>query len=231
MSSPDPPSSRTAHFRGVLALLAVFFFLCAGTPGMRGLSEKRHASDEGRAKIRQKAGLLAPFFYGAVWANQHVRGPISRKLGKFQSVFRIAQSWGLYGSGPDTVRHLVIEVDGQRVYRTNDSELDWLSLELSHRKVRPMPETMAKKLRAYNWSGFSRFVLERARVDFPDAHELRILAEWQSREPDARPRIHHGRRARGPDWTWELLGKDGALLPPEEQAKEAEIDPGLEDAP
>jgi len=228
-SSPEPTSPRRAHLRGVLALVVVTFFLCAGTPGMRGLNPKRHFQPKWRAKVERKAGAAAPFFFGAIWVNHYVRVPISKHLAKFQSVFRIAQSWGLYGSGQQRVGHLIIEVDGQPVHRTNDSELSWLSTELGHRKIRPMPETMVNKLRAFNWNGFSRFVLERSQEDFPDAREVRILAEWQKRNVGAEPWIHHGRRAQAPDWKWELLGEGGVVLPPEEQLKGNEKDPG-EDA-
>ncbi len=226
MPSTNPTLSRVANLRGVLALVVVTFFLCAGTPGMRGLNPKRQLQPEMRAKVERKAGPAAPFFFGAIWVNHSVRVPVSKHLAKFQSVFRIAQSWGLYGSGQQRVRHLLIEVDGQPVHRTNDSELSWLSTELGHRKIRPMPETMVKKLRAFNWNGFSRFVLERALEDFPDAREVRILAEWQKRDVGAEPWIHHGRRAQAPDWRWELLGEEGAVLPPEEQLKGDEKDAG-----
>ena len=226
MSSAEPPHARAAHLRGVLALGVTLFFLCAGTPGMRGLNPKGYSSKAYRKKIERKAGELAPFFFGALWVNHFVRIPVSKRFVKLQSVFRISQSWGVYGGGPSPVRHLIIEIDGQPVYRTNDGELTWLSRELGHRKIRPMPETMTQKLRAFNWTGFSRFVLERAHKDFPDAQEVRILAQWQKRQDGDEPWIHHGRQARAPDWNWMLVGEHGVLLPPEDQLKSDEAGPG-----
>ena len=226
MSSPPQSMPRSAHLRGVMAFLVAFFFLCTGTPGMRGLNPKQHFSDKYRKKIERKAGPAAPFIFGAIWVNHYVRVPVSKQFVKLQSIFRISQSWGLYGAGPKPVRHLIIEIDGKPVHRTNDHELTWLSRELGHRKIRPMPETMTKKLRAFNWTGFSRFVLERAREDFPNAHEVKILAQWQKREEGEEAWIHHGRQAQAPDWNWMLLGEHGVVLPPEEQLKGDEADPG-----
>ena len=213
----------------MLALLMGVFFLCSGTPGLKGLTTNKNYSERYKRKVERRAGAAAPFFFGAIWVNHNVRMPISKRFVKLQSLFRISQSWGLYGGGPNPVRHLVIEIDGQRMYRTNDSELTWLSRALDHRKIRPMPETMSMKLRAFNWTGFSRFVLEQAHKDFPDAQEVTILSEWQKRDPGAEPWIHHGRRAQAPDWNWVLLGQHGVVLAADEQGKGDEADPGSQE--
>jgi hypothetical protein len=163
---------------------------------------------------RKKAGPLADLYEAALRANFAVRVPISKHFVPMQSVFRIAQNWGLYGSGPSRVRRIRIDVDRETVYLTNDPDLRWRVHQLSHRKIRPMPDTMSMKADAYNWTGFQRWVLEEVREDFPEAQEVDILAIWTAREPDADSYIHHGRHAEAPDWNWYMVGERGTVAGP-----------------
>ncbi len=206
---PAAPHSTGAHLRAAGALLIGFFLVCAGTPGARSVGTKPIAPDA-LATLKRKTGPLAPALIALHQANRKVRVPIAKSLIPIQSFFRISQSWGLYGAGPSWVRQIQIEVDGQPVYLTNSSELTWRAAQLSHRKIRPMPETMSIKAEAFNWTGFSRWILKETREDFPEATDIRILAIWTSRALDAEPYIHHGRQASAPDWVWQQLGKDGA---------------------
>ena len=215
MSSPDPSPrlSPRAHLQAVIALCIGFFFICAGTPGTRSIGPK--ALNPKRIQLaRKKAGSLADLYVAALKLNFAVRVPLSKHFVPMQSVFRIAQNWGLYGSGPSRIRRIRIDVDRETVYLTNDLDLRWRVDQLSHRKIRPMPDTMSMKADAYNWTGFQRWVLEEVREDFPDAREVDILAIWTAREPDADSYIHHGRHAEAPDWNWYMVGERGIVEDP-----------------
>jgi len=195
-----------------------FFFLCAGTPGTRSLTPK--FLKRNRKTIHAKAGVLAPVLVGLIEANFQYRVPISKHFLKVQSVFRIAQNWGLYGAGPKRMRRLQISIDGEPVYLTNDPALRWRAPQLTHRKIRPLPDTMTIKAEAFNWTGFSRWVLNEARADFPEATEVSVVAIFRDHAVNAERRIHHGRRARAPDWSWEHLGPGGVRV----EAPEVEAD-------
>ena len=162
-----------------------------------------------RKTVEQRAGPAAPIVFFLLRANFAVRVPIAKHFIPIQSLFRISQNWGLYGGGPPVVYRLQIEVDGEPVYQTNHPTLQWNIGPLSHRKVRPMPDTMVTKPEAYNWDGFSRWVLKEAREDFPDATDVAIVALTSDRTEDAELSIRHGRVARAPEWSWERFGKNG----------------------
>ena len=212
MSEPsieNPPAFK-AHLQAVIGLCIGFFFLCAGTPGTRSIGPK--ALSEKRVDLAyKKVGPLAAVYVGAVKLNFAVRVPIAKHLLALQSLFRISQNWGLYGSGPNVVRRIRIDVDQETVYLTNDPDLRWHAPQLTHRKIRPMPDTMSAKADAYNWTGFQRWVLEEIKQDFPNAREVDILAVWTARKEGATSYIHHGRHAEAPDWTWHMVEKDGSV--------------------
>ncbi len=211
--APTPPAPPRAHLQAVLALCIGFFFVCAGTPGTRSIGPKA-LNPKRVQQARKKAGPFADLYEAALKLNFAVRVPISKHFVPMQSVFRIAQNWGLYGTGPNRVRQIQIDVDGETVYRTNDPDLRWRVHQLSHRKIRPMPDTMSIKADAYNWTGFQRWVLEEVRADFPEAREVNILAIWTARDPGAESVIHHGRHAEAPDWTWHMIGEGGTVEGP-----------------
>lgn len=212
MSHPTPASKppARAHLQAVVGFCIGFFFLCAGTPGTRSIGPK--AISPKRVELAyKKVGPLAAVYVGAVKLNFAVRVPIAKHFLKLQSVFRISQNWGLYGSGPNVVRQIQIDVDGEPVYRTNDPDLRWHAPQLTHRKIRPMPDTMSAKADAYNWTGFQRWVLEEVQQDFPEAQQVDIYAIWTSRKPGAESYIHHGRHAEAPEWVWHMVDKGGAV--------------------
>ncbi len=223
----ETPTNLIRQLRAVLALSLAFFFLCAGTPGLRGMNAKVYLQPEKRQKIERRAGPEAAAVYFAIAElNHRFRQPIAARFNKLQSLFRISQSWGLYGQGPMPVRWLVIEVDQTPIYQTNEPAHAWRAHQLAHRKLRALPETLVEKPRAYNWTSFSEWVRTEALQDFPDAKEVSVLAVWGTRDIRSTPTIHHGRRARYPDWNWIALGANGEPLPADQQSISEEQDNG-----
>jgi hypothetical protein len=92
-----------------------------------------------------------------------------------------------------------IHVDDQVVYRTMDPDANWLEPVLRNRRVRPMAESLVKKAKAANRIGLSRFIVERARADYPDAQRIEIRS-LTGRRPGKRLRVHHSMVATAPDW-------------------------------
>ena len=208
MSTAAPSRPLRDHLIGVAALLAGLALFIAGTPGARGLSRSL-VDGEGRAEVERRAGVAAPVVLAIYRLNFDLRVPVAKHLIPVQSLFRVSQSWGLYGGGPKQIRWLRIDVDGQPVFRTEDPDLTWRAPQFSHRKMRPMVETMSNKASAYNWTGFSRWVLREVRRDFPDARHVSIVAERAERTPGAPVEEHHWREASAPDWSWQSFDKRG----------------------
>lgn len=107
--------------------------------------------------------------------NEHIRLPMVRLLEPVQKPFRVAQTWNLYRDGPRRVRRMEIQVDGVPVFRMGDSDLQWAGSQIYNRKVRPVLESTAQSRKSRNWKGLSRFLVEKARLDHPDATKVELL--------------------------------------------------------
>ena len=65
-----------------------------------------------------------------------------------------------------------------------------------------MAESLVKRAKAKNRIGLSRFIVERARADFPEAQRIEIRS-LTGRRPGKSLRIHHSMVATAPDWNIE----------------------------
>ena len=157
----------TAVVMGVLA-----------TPGLDYLPPSTLRTPASRADLAEQIGPVGMRAgWGVALFNRRCRLPLVRVLEPLQKPFRIAQSWNLYRDGPKRMRELEIQVDGQVVFRMRDPELNWLEGPLSNRKIRPVLESTARSVESRNWRGLARFVVERARVDYPDARSGALVCE------------------------------------------------------
>ena len=104
---------------------------------------------------------------------------------------------------------MIVEVDGQLVYRSNDAEARWLEGPLGSRRMRPLLDKAVMRKQTQYWDRLIGFVVQHARADFPHVQSVRVLAVHQKRAPQAPPRIVYGRRAQAPTWTPTPLGADG----------------------
>lgn len=211
MTTP-PPATLREHLQAAAALLLGGAFLVAGMPGLSTWGSGALRTEAARAEVLAELGpVVGALAIGAADFNRHVRAPVARRLIPAQRLFRVRQAWSLYGGGPPVVRHLEVWVDERLVYRTRDPQHAWEASRLGNRKVRPMVETAARKPVATNWKGLARYVLTRAREDFPAAQEVRILATRGAFGEEAAA-VVHGRVARAPDWEVVEVGALG--LPP-----------------
>jgi hypothetical protein len=162
----------------VLAVMALLFLV--GTPGLDHLGS--------RLSIKERARL-----------NKTIRAPVKKHLGGFQPLFRVRQSWNLYRDGPRKVYRLEIRVDGEPVYRSEDPVLTWLQPQLRNRRLRPVVESTTKKNKSGNWRGLSRYVVQQARAEWPEATKVELVA-LKRRRSATRLKSSHRITSTAPDW-------------------------------
>lgn len=198
------------HLTGLGAFAVLFFLVVMGCPGISELAPGASKKPGLRKLVNRRAGpVAADLVHGIAVVNDAVRVPFSSRLRKVERVFRIRQEWHLYGGGARRVKRLEILVDGEKVYRMGDPDLDWNGELFDLRRIRPMAQSVTTKDSAFNWKGFGRFVVNEARRDFPGAQEVRIhgvFRPWDAAPEDEH--VVHGRVARAPDWQLVELEED-----------------------
>lgn len=188
-----------SHVKALFILLVYSTIFIVGTPGLDFLSPDPYPAKR-QAQFRQRYGrVLTALGLGLVDLNRTVRRPLAKKIGDFQTVFRIRQSWHLYRDGPHAIRRLEIRVDGHSVYRTNHDRQNWLEPQLKSRRLRPMVEMTTKKFNSANWRGLSRYIVAQARIEWPDAQQVELVALSGPR-PGTNLKTTHRITAKAPDW-------------------------------
>ena len=162
--------------RASLVLLVAVVMGILATPGLDFMPKGALQTKASTAVVESRLGPLGvEVARGVVAFNRNVRLPMVKLLEPVQKPFRVAQTWNLYRDGPRRVRRMEIQVDGAPVYRTGSDTLDWAQVELANRKLRPVLETTARGRSSRNWRGRSRYIVEKARGDFPDAQQISLL--------------------------------------------------------
>jgi len=181
---------------------AVVLFLTAAelslaTPGLDRLGDHKFEKPKARAAMmEQTLGFLA--VYGADF-NRAVRLPVNRRLGTLQRPLRIAQSWSLYGGGPEEVQRLEVLVDGQLLFRSKDPERDWLEPVLTYRRVRPIVATTCGGS-SLNDDNLVAYIIRRARADYPAAQQV-VVRCTAAPFPDLKLPVESQRyEATAPSW-------------------------------
>ena len=167
----------------ITAALVLFFCVSEGilaTPGIDQLSVSRLTTEKSRTRMsREPLGFVV---IAAADANRAVRLPLVNLISPLQRPLRIAQSWGLYGGGPNAVERMEISIDGALIYRSKDPTHDWLAPVLTYRRVRPIVKTTCQG-DSRNDAALMAFILTHARADFPLAKQVVVrctTAEFDS---------------------------------------------------
>ena len=186
-------------FRAIAILLAYLFFLILGMPGLDFLPPGNLESDGAQKVFKERNGTALTHFAVAASDLNRLRLRAENTIGKIQPIFRISQSWHLFRDGPHAIRKLEIQVDQVPVYRTLDSNLDWMAPVLRNRRIRPVVESLVGKPKAVNRWGLARFIVEKARADFPNIQRVDIVTMSGPRPGD---RLNRTLRfvAQGPEW-------------------------------
>jgi len=195
------------HLRAVILALVYGIFFLLATPGLDGVPRGFLNSQAKQDRLAETVPSSVVWWMAeAMEINRNIRIPLTKILAPLQPPLRLEQTWRLYGDGPPLVRKMVILVDDEPVYRSEDSELNWRESAWRMRRLRPMPATIAGRCRRGNQPvnriGFSRLVTEWALEDFPGAQrvEVRIIA---GRYPGETLRATHGLVREAPDWKLE----------------------------
>ena len=187
--------------KAIILAAVHLILLVVAAPGISFLKPNLLRTDKAKAEFREEYGPGLEKVASAVADLRRAQRPVAKALGGFQPVFRIRQSWHLYRDGPSTIRRMEVRVDGVPVYRTLDPTLRWSERIFRNRRIRPMAETLVKKPRAKNRAGLGRYIVDRARADFPDAEIVEIRSLWAKRGREAK--THHRMVASAPGWTLE----------------------------
>lgn len=187
--------------RAILIPLAALILFWLAMPGVSFVPYGHLASDKSRAAHYTRWGEPWTSLNVAAGHLQRIRMPIAKRIGGFQPIFRISQSWHLYRDGPSTIRRMEIWVDDELRYRTEDNQYDWRESTFRNRRIRPMAETMVSIPKARNRLGLGRAIVTAARDDFPNAQSVEIRSTWARRGKPAT--VHHYMTAHAPDWNLE----------------------------
>lgn len=181
---------------GILLLVYVGVFTLSA-PGMDSLPDTRAQLDRALTDYPAPLRGLAS---AAMAIELSARRPLEEALSPLQRPLRLAQEWALYGAGPAAAHRMEIRVDSVLVHRTQDPEHDWLSLQLRHRRIRPMVETVVMKPAPENRPGLERYILAQARDRWPEAQEVTL--QFTKTPYHGEEAIYRVRAARAPGWAW-----------------------------
>lgn len=189
------------HVRASLVALAGAAMLILGFPGLDGVSPRWLADEASRAE--QRGSALGWARLAVADFNRLVKTPAERWVAPLQRPLRIAQSWRLYGSGPNRVRRSELWVDGVLRWRSGDADADWSWPLLRYRRVRPVL-VAACHGDGPNAPHLVALLARKAVRDF-GARELELrctAARWPG---DGDEKVTHRWVTRAPGWVPEAL--------------------------
>ncbi|MEC7949473.1 MAG: hypothetical protein VX265_18035 [Myxococcota bacterium] len=195
------------HLRAAAVFLVGGALLMAGFPGLDYASAR-----DVRSLVAPARALATPLGMGMAAVagfNEGLRRPVARALRPVERLFRVSQEFHLYRDGPNRVDRLEVLIDDVLVYRTRDAAHDWRAAQFGNRHFRPMVATAALKPAAANQEGICRWIVARAREDFPDAREVEIRST-RTRFGVDEPWVRFSRVARDPDWVVSGVRKEAA---------------------
>lgn len=189
------------HLRALAVLVIGLFMAVGAAPGLDMLPDDAYATTASQEALRAQvpqpwmadAAILA-----ADW-NRRLRVPLLHLMMPIERTFRVRQNWSLYQNGPRTRMRLEIEVDGVLWYRSVDSSHAWHDSTWSHRRVRPVVNTLVTTARSKHGDGFVALVVHRVLQERPEAREVRLYAArdtWQGGEVTRTLRAV----SRAPEW-------------------------------
>jgi hypothetical protein len=160
------------HARAMTVLFVGALMLILGFPGLDLVGGKSFSTEQSRERMMQRS----PLGWVAVAAadlNKVVRQPAVKLFKPLQRPLRIAQSWGLYGSGPRRLSHLEVRIDGSLVYRSQSDTAAWRASTFRYRRVRPVISALCAGDHERE-SAFVDWIATLAAVDFVEAQTVEI---------------------------------------------------------
>lgn len=186
--------------RAIVALVFHAMVWILATPGLDFLGINDYRTPASQAALIEDIGRVpAEIAFGLASFNRNVRRPLADMLAPLQRPFRISQEWSLYRDGPPQYRLFEVWVDGELYFRTADPNHAWLAPQLRNRRIRAMVESTAQKKDSPNWRGLSRYIVNAARRDFPDASLVEMKA-MVGAFPGTSVQLSHTITAKAPQW-------------------------------
>ncbi|MFT4627543.1 MAG: hypothetical protein ACI8PZ_006229 [Myxococcota bacterium] len=158
------------QLRAVWAAALLGWMTLMGTPGLDLAGGPQIA-----VANRNADAWWSPVLRAIATVNIELRQPVVRRLSVLERPLGLAQSWGLYGGGPDQVTRVEILIDDQVQYRSGDSAAVWLEPALRYRRLRSITAGMCRD--GKHSDGLRGWVARRARRDFPDARTVGFRCE------------------------------------------------------
>lgn len=189
------PQSESGHARAAIVLAVGFAMATLATPALDQYDENTLRSEQERARARTHS--LGWLEIAAADLNRNLRMPMVKMLGPVQRPLRIAQSWALYGNGPNRVKRFELWADGALVYRSNDPEKRWLSSVLRYRKIRPMVGSLCSN-RSHNEDALLSYIGRQAEHELGAKKITAVctVSPWPGDAPREGLRIE----LHAPDW-------------------------------
>jgi len=184
-------------------LLAVIYsglFILA-TPGVDSLGIDRLTKADRQKLIREGAPVWLLDLGNDIGA---LRRRLLKPLTPLQRPLRIEQSWGLYGQGTSRVRRMEIYLDEALVYRSGDSEHEWMEPMFRNRRLRPMVDTISRKPSAKNRDALMWLIATRAAAQHPQLSSIEVRFTI-ARFPGTGGRTAHAFYMAAPEWSPERL--------------------------
>lgn len=204
---------------GLLVLVGMLIFVL-GTPGIDFLDSSLQRADK-REKLRERVGnFWATAGLGIYDAARTLRTPLLKWLGPLQRPFRVSQNWSLYRDGPGKLMRLEIRADDQIIYRSVDNDYRWKEEAFRNRRLRPVVESTVMQRDSQNWRGLTRWVVNAARVDFPEVQRVDLIA-LHGAFPGKKLSEHHRIVAEAPMWIPRVV-EAGKELPEVEAVEETD---------
>ncbi len=167
--------SPKQHLGAALIACTWVALFILSTPICDTTVSSNYATPEQRAAYRAEVGWpLSEVVLGAVWINTHGRGALHDKLAPLQRPFQLRQYWNLYPMKGESWRSMEVVVDGEVVFRTPGNVYGWRRMQLRNRRINLALNALSKNKSPVG-PNLVRFVIAKARADFPDAKRVTLV--------------------------------------------------------
>ena len=141
--------------------------------------EKRQFTPEFSAQFAESVDPVTEFIVLNAVKFNHWYDPVQQFFDPPMMMLQIPQTWRIYNHASHEYRIFEVRVDGEVKFRTPGDEYRWMRTKLRHFRVAYQINDMTRPGGRQNkWREFSRFIVEQAWTDFPDADEVTLI--WYS---------------------------------------------------
>lgn len=138
--------------------------------------EKDQWTPEFRAQFKESVDPITSFIVLNAVDFNYWYDPAQQLFDFPMAVLQIPQTWRIYNHASHSYRMFEVRVDGEVKYRTPGNEYRWQRTKFRHFRIAYQLNDFTRPgARQNSWASYSRFVLELAWQDFPDAEEIDLI--------------------------------------------------------